>query len=182
VPFDYDKYVVGDLPWDGAGTTNNNVPYEHAVVQDTWATNTVAIWNGITAADAKRFFDQKWTFFRPVLSAGAATPAFNCMGFAFGRNHWVNDAQPFYAEDYNQVLELCTPADIADYDGGGHVVLITDIIDCCDQRVTQIQMKDRGSAIFTYNYGGGGWDGSLAPIYVSVEEGGFTTRTYYQKK
>ena len=136
--------------WDGAFTGHNDVPYDHIVVTQEWAAT------AHTADEAKFYWEQRWS----STSAGVANPHYNCMGYAFGQNNWVNDPFPFYENDYTQVMGLCATVDIVTYNNVQHVVVVNDTIQCCGGTVTQISFKDQSSAFFNFYLLD--WDGSLA--------------------
>ncbi|MHC4212907.1 MAG: hypothetical protein ACYSWP_05970 [Planctomycetota bacterium] len=158
VPFDVNWYLVGHPNWCDTNhvTDHCDVKYEHFYVLENWPQD------GHTASEAKFYFDYDWNDVNSTDSVGTANPKYNCFSYAFGiTDCWVNAYSEIISNDYNDAEE--SDADICYWTSPRHAVKINEVNDC---NITEIKFKDRGSAIFTYEYTE--WDKKLSPKYPST--------------
>jgi hypothetical protein len=171
-PFAASCYDVGLEPWDGHCTINSTERFAHSHVNDQWPKGTPSH----SAADAKRYFDYKWSGYKSEQSQGTADPAHNCASYAFEKMFcWVDSDTEILSDEYTGAG--ADTATIAVWQGY-HVVKVsqssyqTSYTDCNGTHysppiwyISQVVQKDRGSAIFTYNYGQQHpWGGTLSPV------------------
>jgi hypothetical protein len=157
--FDINSYSTSDTNWCDANhvTDHCDVKYNHYYVLRDWPQG------GHTAAEAKYYFDHRWESVDSNDSTGTANPKYNCFSYAFGiTDCWVNAYSQIISNDYNTTT-VESDADICYWTSPQHACKVTEVNDC---NITEIMMKEGGSAIFTFEYTD--WDKKFSSYYTTA--------------